>query len=235
MPLYSHKSDVNLDVNLNDLTPPVVKTSAEDSDYIFMFGADGAYKISKANLFQGLSSGTITNENTTLSFNAVGDINGICYWLGSKNGSWVNPHTSGRLQVSMSGIGGGTVEKIVDRLGSATIYTLNAVNSWIAIDFLNYKIKPNYYSIRHDNETGYYLRNWKLQGSNDATNWIDLDEKNNNTAINSPDRWGGFPLSGIASFYKILRILQTGLNSNSDNYLVIGELEFYGDVVRSHD
>ena len=227
--------------------PTTIKTVSANSDYFIGIDASGAfYRITKDNLLAGLSSssntsntgsntgGSTSNTNTVLTFASSGDTNGICYWLGAKNGSWTNPHTSGQLQVSASSFGGsGKPEQIVDRQGGYALYTNNAANSWFSVNFNTYKIQPNYYTIRHDNETGYYLRNWKLQGSNDNINWTDLDTKVNNTTINAPDGWGAFPISGINVFYKILRILQTGPTSTNDNYLVIGELEFYGEVTNS--
>ncbi|MEH2367990.1 hypothetical protein [Nostoc sp.] len=214
----------------NPIVPTEIRNQAASGDYISMVDLNGIpYKISKADLLAGLSSSG--NTSTNLAFASSGDANGICYWMGAKEGTWANPHTTGILQVSASSLQAGSLAQIVDRSAGIPMFTLNLASSWISVNFKSYKIKPSYYSIRHDNETGYYLRSWILQGSNDnGSTWVNLDVRTNDTTINSPDGWGSFPVLGANAFYRILRIISTGLDSSGSNYFCLGELEFYGEV-----
>lgn len=211
----------------------ITKTIAEDGDLLIMQNpATGeTYNIKRSDFLSGLSSGSSTPTNTILTFSSSGDANGICYWLGAKSGTWSNPHTGGLLEVFVSSLQAGSFAQIVDRSAGVPMYSYNVASSWMGVNFKNYKIKPSYYSIRHDNEVGYYLRSWKLQGSNDTgSTWVDLDIRSNDTTISSPDGWGSFPVAAAGAFFRILRVISTGVDSSETNYFCIGELEFCGEV-----
>ena len=175
---------------------------------------------------------------TAFTYGSNGDTNDVLNFIGKNYdnaGTWANPHTAGRVVVSYSTTGAGVPANLVDRATNAFNYTNTVANSWFAVDLGAGKtVMPNYYSIRHDGETGYYLRNWKLQGSNDAvatasvvTTWTDLDTRTSDTTIAAPNAWGSWAVTG-ASSYRWLRVVQTGLNANGDNYLIFGELQVYG-------
>lgn len=189
-----------------------------------------------------------TNQSVTkvLTFSAHGDVQGVFYWLGTFYGyhAWVNPQTLQVLNVVTSSVWSGSITLLSDRVANALLYSSTTAGQWVAFDLGEGKtLKPSYYTLRHDGETGYYLRRWKLQGSNNATantvaalaaaTWIDLDERLNDTTINSPDAWGGWVVAPVPEVgYRWLRVLMTGVNSSNDNYLLLGEVEFYGTLTR---
>ena len=76
---------------------------------------------------------------------------------------------------------------------------------------------------------------WKIQGSNDGTNWIDLSDNFNANSSNDNDKsWHYISLNVIGeySYYRIYEIS----NSNSQMYPTLMELQFYeADITRNPD
>lgn len=173
-----------------------------------------------------------------LTYVSDGDTNGVCWWIGTNYGveAWQNPHTATRVTVSQSSSAGsqyGFVERMVDRIANS-VGTDNVSNSWIKIDLgAANKIKINYYSLkgRSDNANDNWLQTWKLQGSNDNTTWTDIDSQTNNPV--PPGNWKSLPVTNQTNSYRYVRILQTGLTSTGENFLVLGEFEFYGVFAKS--
>lgn len=181
-------------------------------------------------LITALRAAGILRSSVSLQFSSFGDQQGVFWYLGTNGLSqnWVNPVTLGALNISASSLLAGTVNQIVDRASNSLWYTANSPNQSVVFDLWRWRLTPTDYVIRHSGETGFYLRNWKLQGSNDNATWIDLDTRSNNTTINAINAWGRFSVSGATASYRYLRLLQTGVNSNNDNFLVLAEVEFYG-------
>lgn len=181
------------------------------------------------------------NHQTQFNYSFNGDANGVCYYAGTGYGRypfWVNPHTTGRVVVTFSSNTGFEVQT-TNRQGGANSFTANTANSWIALDLGEGRtLSPNYYSLQHDNQSQYYLRNWKIQGSNNAASnsvsalaaatWTDLDTRTSDTTINAPEAWVSKPISGVTTGYRWLRVMQTGTNSSGNTNLLLGEFEFYG-------
>lgn len=218
--------------------PTAIKTTAESGDYFIGIDSTGTlYKISKADLLAGLSSSGGGNNPSTgttdkiLTYSSDGDVNGLFYWLGTSKGvsPWVNPH-SASLLVTVSSIGFGTAQSLCDR-ADTEFYTNNIPDSWAKFQILSGKLKCNYYSIRNrfrsDGDAQHSLRNWKLQGSNDDTTWVDLDAQINNTFLNTSSKWLSLSVFSTTA-YSYFRLLQNGANSNGVSHLCLGEIELYG-------
>lgn len=176
-------------------------------------------------------------------FDSFADDQGVAYWIGTNYGAenWTNPHDAGRVTVVMSSIDAGGPSNMVNRQGGQNNHTQNIANSWMSIDLgAGNTLIPSYYILQNRGQyTGNILRNWKLQGCNNASSnsvtdlnnatWVDLDTRiNDTTRTDSPDAWGGYAVSGVSQGYRWLRIFQFLLDSAGANYLVLGEFEFYG-------
>lgn len=190
----------------------------------------------------GTGTGTTTPPPTsstkTLTYASDGDTNGVCYWIGTNYGveSWSNPHTAGQVICSKSSESNpdlNNVASLVDRVANST-GTDDLPNSWMQIDLgITNKLIVSYYSLRGrtDVYNDNHLRNWKLQGSNDTTTWVDINTQIDNTIINGGN-WVSIPTANETVGYRYLRILQTGLSSSNANYLSLGEFEFYGTLTK---
>ena len=109
--------------------------------------------------------------------------------------------------------------------GGGENHTQNYANSWWKVDFVGRSFLPNYIGIVGRTASGQHLRNWKVQGSNNDLDWTDLLIVTNA----GPGNGTWFTQSILASStYRYLKILQTGPNSNGQDYLCMGELEFWG-------
>ena len=115
--------------------------------------------------------------------------------------------------------------------------TKDLENSWICFEFKNHQIIPSNYIIRSFHIKDYkYLKSWKFEGSNDKKTWITLDSQENNDSLNGANKVHSFPISykknqNKVQPFKYLRILQTGVNSNSTNHLLMNSIEFYGKLI----
>lgn len=178
----------------------------------------------------------------TFTYVSDGDANGIFYFIGRNLGTaaWTNPDTAAYLVSVRSSDNGGTANDLVNRAAENT-YSLNAANSWIAVDLgAGRSAVVSDYSLRLRNVVDTRaMRNWKLQGTNtsasnsvadlDAATWTDIDTRVGDTTMAaSSGSWGFYTVPGSPSGYRYLRILQNGVNGLGDNYLTLCEWELYG-------
>jgi hypothetical protein len=219
-----------------NLFPKLIDPSPNDCLLIWDTSA-GATKGIELSTLQSFLGNIGDTEIINLTWVSNGDNNGLFYYLGSNGSEWKNPSDTNIITAIVSS--GGFSPNLLFNRTLDLWYTSNSVNSWIAIDIGQRNFILNKYAIRHDDETGYYLRNWKLQGSNNvnvnsvaginAATWIDLDTRINDVTINSVGGWGSFNVN-TSNVYRWLRLLQNGVNSSSDNYLVMSEIELYGTL-----
>eukprot|EP01083_Nonionella_stella_P111628 327587_1 len=122
------------------------------------------------------------------------DTNGICYAIGSNYGQkrFSNPHTQGLIIIKSSRWANGKVEQILGRVkrpfgGPFHCHSDNIQNGWFSIDVgANMKIKPTHYTLRHSGySSGYYLRIWNFEGSNNGNNWNILKRHENDASLNT--------------------------------------------------
>lgn len=111
-------------------------------------------------------------------------------------------------------------------------HTGNGSSRWWRVDFGALRIDVDHYCIFGRTGDGNHApRNWKLQGSNDASAWTDLDTQVANTSVGNGTNFDGSVSS--TSSWRYVRVLQTGSNSSSDTYLVLGEVEFWGTLTEA--
>jgi hypothetical protein len=208
-------------------------TSASNNDLLAFQTNEGITKrITKANFLQGLSNGG-SSLQFDLKFN--GDKQGLFYYLGTNayTQSFTNPANNGTIVTSQSSIytGGYEFSKCFDR-GNGLFHTLNEANQWGKIDLgISRAFLLKYYSIRARGDSdGHHLRHWQLQGSNDDSGWTTLDTQTNRTDLIF-NNWLAFDLRENSTAYRYFRLLQNGMDSHGLTYLVLGELEFYGNLI----
>lgn len=181
---------------------------------------------------QMLSARDLIISTADFTWISNGDTNGIFYFIGQNfgRGTWSNP-VSSRVTGSVSGTYAGTIADVTDRSAGQMI-TNNAVSSWLKWDFGASKLRITDYSLRGrlDNGGAASPRNWKLQGSNDNSNWTDLDEQIDNPIFSGQGIWTHLVVSNLTGSWRYVRLLQTGLNNEGDYYLTASEIEFYGTL-----
>ena len=206
-------------------------TTIQDNDLLLVQMGTGTYKSIKASDIKKYCQGVITSpvSTYTLTFQSPNDTNGVFYWIGTNKGTtvWQNPTNRG-LVISVSSTGSGSLESLVDRQNSE-FYTESNSEYWVKIKLPGTaKLNCNYYLIKtRSASSNYYPRNWKLQGSNNDSTWIDLDIQSNNTTLNSNSQWLSIALNCGVS-YNYFKLLTTGINSSGSYHFVLGEIELYG-------
>ena len=165
------------------------------------------------------------------------DTNGIVHHLGTDGGkrSFKNPADGGEVAVIASSVMGNSMPP-TEILARRTLRftTKPQQGGWVLLDFLDRKVRPTRYSLRHysawDTEA---LRNWVLEASNDQKTWTVLRQHTNDTTLDHKGEAATWTLSGSASTtaYRYFRIRMTGKNSNNHYYLALSGFEIYGDLV----
>ena len=71
---------------------------------------------------------------------------------------------------------------------NSRLETSGGVDNFFKITFKETKLLVNAYRIRSGNtsKNSSHMKNWSLYGSNDEQNWVLLDRKENNAALNGP-------------------------------------------------
>merc|ERR1719387_2086785 len=145
-----------------------------------------------------------------LSFVTDGDSNGVCYFLGTdrNRADFVNPQLTSRVTVSTSSpMGRFTNPKVLtSRVPVHTSYSEPEIDlrtgryqSWWQIDLgKRIKLRPNYYSVRHDSSDE-FMRNWELRGSTDGSHWTTLRTHENDGTINKPLQCASWPVPGVGA------------------------------------
>lgn len=113
-------------------------------------------------------------------------------------------------------------------------YTKNEPDSWFCFEFKNHEIIPTNYTIgtQSGGPNCNHLKNWILEGSKDKVSWTKLDEEKNCSYLNGSCFYHTFPIQNENhQSFKYLRIHQTGQTWYNNYNLLIGCVEFYGQLV----
>lgn len=152
-----------------------------------------------------------------------------CNPTSSKNGKIINITESSIINDNDK------PENVIDyeNIDSA-FYSKHVENSWIKFDFIERKVNPSAYSIRSNNWGGKghcHPQHWVIEGSNDDNNWTILDSHTNNDSIDDRSKSNTFSIQNQNNiFYRYLRLRQTGLNTASNNALIISAFEYFGTI-----
>jgi hypothetical protein len=112
-------------------------------------------------------------------------------------------------------------------------------NSWILFNFKEKQISPSGYFIRNGSSDWYVLspQGWKLEGSNDQTNWQDIHQVTNCESFKEENQEAFFPCQ-TDQFFSFLRFTQTQENllrfhfphEDSINFFLLNFVEFSGKI-----
>ena len=163
------------------------------------------------------------------------DTNGVLYHLATEGGArpYANPHAAGRVVASMSSVHGGSADLFVQHAHPDPLinYTENTAGAWMAVDLGEGRaLRVGRYTLRHDQNSGYALRRWRLEGSADGTGWTTLKTHADDAGLaNTPMATASWPVEAAGAF-RHFRILQTGPNSSGNHYLCCAGIELYGTL-----
>lgn len=164
-----------------------------------------------------------------------GDENGLFYLLGTQYGSqsWSNPASSnGLLNISTTTGIGRPLENLTDRTNTGfDNINLSDVPASIIFDIgVGKKLYCKKYSIRDNADVSFQLRTWRLRGSNDLVNWVDLDIQINNISFRSGGlTWLTLPALLVNQAFRYFNFINY-LNSEGNKWIYLGEIELYGTL-----
>jgi hypothetical protein len=174
---------------------------------------------------------------------------GYMYYIATQKHTvaWENPHIQGLVTVSASSVtptsGYNTISDVVSHEVAGKFSTsyeapLQSQDHWIMIDLLNNPpIRPTHYALKGFNLyvcSGFELRNWLFQGSNDNVRWTTLREHINDYSMNGKTNGLGTVSAwsvNSAHYFRYFRIFGNTAQENP-NYriLIVGGFEIYGSV-----
>jgi hypothetical protein len=185
---------------------------------------------------------TIPCESTNVTYlihEKPFDKNGLFTFLGTSKKKYENPSILRLVTVScdtLSSFG----NKPFSLIGAecTNFYTdtkdpNQEISVLISLEPSQYQLRPNYYSLRnalkvYDNA----LRNWKLEGSTDGTEWKLLKEHENDESIETKSGFAfSWPLE-TDEFFSKFKITSTGSQADEedDKNITFGGIEFYGTL-----
>eukprot|EP01083_Nonionella_stella_P076921 209798_1 len=163
------------------------------------------------------------------------DEKGIVYYFATHGGTrkWENPHKAGDIICACSSIHHDSrdVSAIVGR-EAVRCLSSPTENSWFTLRFKDHRIQPRYYTLRHYTSWNTEaLRSWRLEGSNDGTEWQTIREHVNDETICRKGACYTFALPSVhIGGFEYFRINMTNRNSNDHWYLALSGFEIYGQL-----
>jgi hypothetical protein len=133
----------------------------------------------------------------------------------------------------MSSTGGSSSAKLCDRnLGGTAVENSygREPNPWIELEFKRHRIRLERWFIAQDSD--HFLRNWRIQGSNDGVTYTTIHEYRDDQTINSGARHAFFTVNESPSFWKRIRLYLTGASHAGQANFDITQLELYGWILR---
>ena len=165
---------------------------------------------------------------------------GVLHRIGTDHGrrAWVNPHEDGQVVAAMSSVSNGAPHKFVGRSNDGQCYTNNEPNSWMSVDLgEGHAVVPTHYCLRHDENSGYVLRNWTLEGKGAGPDddWQQIRRHDNDqTMAAQAHSVGAWPVDPGGRAFRHFRIRQHGPNNrgtqNDSNHLMCCGFEVYGEL-----
>jgi hypothetical protein len=167
------------------------------------------------------------------SLDSSAPLNGIISHFTAESGG--NVHTTGIIAITASSTIRNQCYQVADHNWNNYWYSNNLAHSMIQFDFKTRRVALTNYTIKSAGHSNNHLLHWSIDGSNDLTSWVTLDQRdtndlNGNYIVKSYSCSSG-ESSSPPSFFRYLRLIQTGKNSSNTDHVMIGNLEFFGSVL----
>jgi hypothetical protein len=107
----------------------------------------------------------------------------------------------------------------------------NLPGQWLRYDFENGKVKLTHYTIRsrHDGYKGSNNpRDWVVEVSNDASNWVKIDQQSGNRDLDGKNVTKLFQVTDQCPESRCVQIRQLGPTHSGKNFLVVSRFELFG-------
>ena len=104
------------------------------------------------------------------------------------------------------------------------------LDSYFVVRIVSGVLRITNYSIRSHNSDNYYMQAWTFEASNDNINYVELDDRPQNTDLKSSGI-GQYPVNSENNYYQYFRIKQTIATIKGLANMRISGLDFYGEFL----
>ena len=146
-----------------------------------------------------------------------------------------NVHTKGVVNITASSNQYNETYQVTDYDWLGSWSTGWDPNSWICFDFKEKRIGLTGYTLKSRPAGPNYGHpvQWVVEGSNDGSNWREVDRRNtqdlNGKSIVKTYSCG----SGKDESFRFIRLRQTGKNAGGNDFLMLSGIEFFGTLFRN--
>ena len=175
-----------------------------------------------------------STRGETFAFNSGKPLDGIIAHLTRMCGG--NVHLKGVVEITTSSTDGAEYHpwSIADLGTNSRSRSRDAPDQWLCYDFKDRSVCPTSYTIRtYDCAPGScHLKSWVLEGwDTRMARWVILDRRENNAALNGTHAVSNFEITRPdKTFYRRLRLRQTGTSHYGNNRITITSLEIFGTI-----
>ncbi|KAK8838581.1 hypothetical protein M9Y10_033213 [Tritrichomonas musculus] len=187
----------------------------------------------------GVSESSVGSERYILKYEEFPheegeEFKGIMRHLTEETGG--NIHDNGTIEITSNSVYSSHYPRnIVDYQNDNFYHSNDQENSEICFDFKDKEIQITSYSLKSVNwgQNSNHLKSWVVEVSNDHQKWDEIDKRENNSILNGSNFIGTFDTKENKSFYRFVRLRQTGKSWCDNYYTVIASIEFYGKMKHS--
>jgi hypothetical protein len=141
-----------------------------------------------------------------------------------------NPHDKELISATGASHYGSSNARNVAEFGTETYFGSNNIeNQWMCYDFKDLRVSVTHYLIRTpDRDQGWcHLRSWVIEGSQDGSNWTELDRRENDPRLNGPKSTCNCEIRNVIET-RFVRIRSIGPTWRADHYLWLTAFELFG-------
>ena len=121
--------------------------------------------------------------------------------------------------------------QILDYGWNSHFLTESVPNSWIELDMKDRAVSLTHYTLKSHRAWGNWFKSWVIECSNDreSDNWDIVDERNTDDLVGK-SRIRTYQVQRTGTFYRYVRMRQTGKDSSKADFLVLTNIEIFGET-----
>ena len=168
----------------------------------------------------------------TFSFDESNPFGGIMRRLSDETGG--NIYTNKTVEITCSKFCCGKFEQIVDYSGNDTkgfVHVDGGVKPrWLQIDFKERRIRIDSYLIQSSTGNNHYLKSWRVEISENGSQWEIVDEHNEAQDLNGGGKMKLFNVE-MTKPLRYVRIVSEKQNWHNDDGFDFGKIELFGEMI----
>jgi hypothetical protein len=146
-----------------------------------------------------------------------------------------NPVDKGIISVSTSTVVNDEARyqarNVADFASDSFFQSTGEPKQWICYDFKDMRVSVTHYrllSYKYGPGNS-HLRSWVVEGSEDSSNWRELDRRDDDGSLNGNDFVGSFAVRSVAES-RFIRLRSTGKSWNGSDHLLLRAFELFGGL-----